>query len=125
MLDSIYKAWVTFRAMHIYLEVTLAAFAAYYWLRHIVEIDIKKVVWVPFFVAWVGQVAFVMQYCNEINELFRLDDLIMTSFMAMLQGGVASMIYTIAEKYKLIDKIGNHTSRNTIIKISGKNEIKT
>jgi hypothetical protein len=106
MLESIKNVWLSLRGMNFYLEVTMAAFVAYFWLRHIMDIDIKKAVWVPFLVSLIGQFAYGLQHAAEIKETFGLDDVLMAAFMALLQGGLASMAYSMAEKYGWIDRLG-------------------
>ena len=95
------------RGMNFYLEVTVAAFVTYFWLRHIMDIDVKKVVWVPFLVSLIGQFAYGLQHATESKQEFGFDDFIMAIFMSLLQGGLASMIYTMAEKNGWIDKLGS------------------
>lgn len=106
MLDSIHNVWLTLRGMNFYLEVTLAAFVTYFWLRHIMDIDVKKAVYVPVLVSVLGQFAYGIQGSVEKKEVFGFDDVIMALFMSLLQAGLASMIYTMAEKNGWIDKLG-------------------
>jgi hypothetical protein len=107
MFESFKNVWMSLRGMNFYLEVTVAAFVAYFWLRHIMEIDVKKAVWVPFLVSLVGQFAYGLQYASNNKQAFGLDDVIMALFMSLLQGGLASMVYTMAEKNGWIDKLGS------------------
>ena len=107
MFESLKNVWLSLRGMNFYLEVTAAAFVAYFWLRHIMDVDIKKVVWVPFLVSLIGQFAYGLQHTTEIKEPFGFDDVLMAAFMALLQGGLASMVYTMAEKYGWINKLGS------------------
>lgn len=106
MIESIKNVWLTLRGMNIYLEVTLAAFAAYFWIRHMMEMDVKKAVWLPIIVCILGQAAYALKDIATRNDHFGLDDAVMVLFMALFQAGIASMIYSIAEKYGWIDKLG-------------------
>ena len=106
MFESIQNVWLKLRGMNFYVEVTAAAFAAYFFLRYMMEIDVKKAVWVPLGVALLGQFAYGLQDAAAKSQKFGLDDIIMALFMAALQAGLASMIYTMSEKNGWIDKLG-------------------
>ncbi len=106
MIEAIKNVWLTLRGMNIYIEVTLAAFLAYFWLRHMMDVDVKKAVWIPVLVCLLGQVAYALQGLAERGGKFGLDDFFMILFMTAFQAGAASMIYTVAEKYGLVDKFG-------------------
>lgn len=105
-METAKNIWLTLRGMNIYLEVTVAAFAAYFWIRHMMEVDVKKAVWLPILVCLLGQAAYALQDIATRNDHFGIDDAVMVAFMALFQAGVASMIYSIAEKYGWIDKLG-------------------
>ena len=105
MFDAFKNVWMSLRGMNIYIEVTIAAFLAYFYIRHIMDIDIKKAVWVPVLVSFIGQLAYTLQGLTE-GRVFDKADGVMVLFMTFFQAGMASMIYTVSEKYGFIDKMG-------------------
>jgi hypothetical protein len=106
MLESIKNVWFTLRGMNIYVEVPVAAFFAYFFIRHMMDMEVKKAVWVPVLVCLIGQLAYTLQALAAGKESFDMADAIMVLFMALFQSGLSSMAYTIAEKNGLIDKLG-------------------
>lgn len=108
MLEEIRNVWLSLRGMNIYVEVIAAAFFAYFWLRGVKDINPKIATWIPFIVSLVGQVAYMVQDNLAKHEpAMGTGDGIMALFMAFFTGGAASMVYSMADKYGWIDKIGN------------------
>lgn len=106
MFEALKNVWLQLRGMNIYVEVTFAAFLAYFFIRHMLEVDVKKAVWVPVLVSFLGQLAYTLQALASGHDHFDIADGVMVLFMTLFQAGMASMMYTVAEKYGLIDKIG-------------------
>lgn len=108
-MEAIKNVWLMFRGMNIYVEVTIAAFFAYFFVRNMTSMDLKKAVWIPTIVCFVGQLAYTLQSIVARNEKLDLTDIIaegvMVVFMSFLQAGVASMAYTIAEKNGLVERL--------------------
>lgn len=105
-MQAIENFWMTLRGMNIYLEVTVAAFAAYFWVRHMMNWSLKVSVWIPLLVCFLGQIAYTLQDLSAKNDSLGIDDGFMIIFMSFFQAGMASMFYSVAEKYGLIDKLG-------------------
>ncbi len=106
MFASVQNVWITLRGMNIYLEVPIAAFFAYFMIRHMMEIDIMKAIWIPLIVCFLGETAYTLQSINDAHAKFVLEDAFMILFMTAFQSGASYMMYSIAEKYGLIDKFG-------------------
>lgn len=106
MIESIKNVWMMLRGMNIYLEVTIAAFFVYFFVRNMTSMDIKKAVWVPIAVCFLGQLAYTLQALTAGHDSFDLADGIMVVFMSFFQAGMSAMAYSIAEKNGLIDKLG-------------------
>jgi hypothetical protein len=107
MLEEIHNVWLTLRGMNIYLEVIAAAFFAYFWLRGVKDINPKVSTWIPFIVSLIGQFAYEIQDNVAKKEaMMNVGDFVMAIFMAFFTGGAASMVYSMADKYGWIDKVG-------------------
>ena len=104
MLDAIVNAWTTLRAMNFYLEITVAAFALYFWGR-VSKLDNRIAVLLPIVACALGQLGFGMQHAQQAKQQFGPDDYVMAAFWTLLQAGLSFMIFTVFEKYGVIDKV--------------------
>lgn len=107
MIEDFKNVFMTLRGMNIYLEVILGAFLAYFWLRGVKDMNPKLATWIPFGVALLGQFAYEIQdNVSKGQAIMNTADFIMALFMAFFTGGAASMVYSMADKYGWIDKVG-------------------
>ena len=98
MLDSIKNVWLTLHAVNLFPEVAGAALAAYFIFRHMMGWDARKAVWIPVGISFISQAAFA--WPKDAQGIF------MCVTMGIFQAGVAMGLYSMADKYGWIDKVG-------------------
>lgn len=103
MMAEITNVWSTMRAVNLFPEVILLSLGCYFIVKDKVGLDPKKATYIPLALAFVGQLAFAWPK--------DLQDVVMDFTMGLLNSFLAIGLYSFADKFGLLDKLGKRAGK--------------
>lgn len=97
-MGELLNTWIMLHAVGFYPEITLFALAIYFLVRQWFNIKLRFTIYIPIIVSFIGEFIFV---CPK-----NLQDFLINIIWAFVQAGLVTGIYSMADKYNLMDKLG-------------------
>ena len=104
MLESIKNIWQTLNAVGFFPAVTLTAFGLYFILIQWLKMDKRKAAPWPMIVSFIGQLSLAWPQDRPVVGI--VPDVVNIIYMGIAQAVAAVGIYSFADKYGLMDKLG-------------------
>lgn len=105
MIETFKNVLVTLHSLNFFPEVALFALAAYFIVRQWLKaVNPRYAIYIPIIASLLGEYAFT-------SELKDMQDCLMMFVLGVIQAGVAVGIYSMADKYGLMDKVGDAISK--------------
>ena len=103
MLEQIQNVWTTMRAVNLFPEVILLSLGAYFVAKDKMGIEASRATYVPLALAFIGQIAFA--WPKDLQDVF------MDLTMGLVNSFLAIGLYSFADKFGLIDKLGKRAGQ--------------
>jgi len=103
MLEQVQNIWLIMKAVNIFPEVILLSLGAYFVAKDKVGMDPSKATYVPMAIAFIGQMAFA--WPQNTQAVF------MDLTMGLVNSFLAIGLYSFADKFGLIDKLGKRAGK--------------
>lgn len=102
-MDTIMNIWNTMRAVNLFPEVIALALGCYFIVKDKMGLDPRKATYVPLALAFIGQLAFSWPKDAQ--------DVVMDLTMGLLNSFLAIGLYSFADKFGLLDKLGKRAGK--------------